>query len=161
MLPVAVLNVGGGRVAFLGDAEGVRDLVWDELARQVGLTPEHPFFPAYVARMLDIGQHALDPVDGLNYARRWRVEPFPGQPARRVLLQEGIGDLLVPNESTEALARAGGLEANVPMRDPMGVAGLWRFEPPGGHGIFARPDVRAQAIRFLLSGGTEIVEPAS
>jgi hypothetical protein len=46
------------------------------------------------------------------------------------------------------------------MSDPTGVAGLWRFDPPGGHGIFSRPDVRAQALEFLRSGGNTIVDPA-
>jgi hypothetical protein len=102
----------------------------------------------------------MDSVDGLNYARRWFLDPFPGSAPHRVLLQEGIGDQLVDNESTEALAAAGGLVANTPVSDPAGVSGLWRFDPPGGHGILARPDVREQALRFLASGGTEIIDPA-
>ena len=46
------------------------------------------------------------------------------------------------------------------MRGVMGVSGLWRFDPPGGHAIFERPDVRAQALAFLRSDGTDIVDPA-
>jgi hypothetical protein len=68
---------------------------------------------------------------------------------------------LVDNESTEALALAGGLVANTPMSDAAGVSGLWRFDPPGGHGILARPDVLAQALRFLISDGTEIIDPST
>ena len=44
--------------------------------------------------------------------------------------------------------------------DPAGVSGHWIFDLPGGHGILARDDVRAQAFEFLESGGTEIVDPA-
>jgi len=161
ILPVAVLNVAGGRVAFLGQSEGLRDLVGGELARIAELDPASPTFAIYLQRILESGQHAMDSVDGLNFARRWFLDPFAGSPRHRVLLQEGIGDMLVDNESTEALATAGGLLANVAMSDPDGVSGLWRFDPPGGHGILARPDVREQALQFLLSDGTQIVDPAA
>lgn len=160
-LPVAVLNVAGGRVAFLGQAPGLRDLVGGELASEVGLDPADPDFETYLQRTLETGQHAMDPVDGLNFARRWFLEPLREGAAHRVLLQEGIGDDLVENQSTEALAEAGGLVANTPTSDPDGVSGLWRFEPPGGHGILARDDVRAQAFRFLASDGTEILDPSN
>ena len=76
-----------------------------------------------------------------------------------MLLQEGIGDTLVDNENTEALAKAAGMIANTPMSDAAGVSGLWRFDPPGGHGILARDDVQHQAIVFLTSDGTEIIDP--
>jgi hypothetical protein len=161
ILPVAVLNVAGGRIAFLGNSEGARGIFTDALSRQVGLEVSDPRFEVFLRRQFEIGQHALDPVDGLNFAPHWFLDPFPGSEPHRVLLQEGIGDLLVDNANTEALAAAGGLEANVPMSDPAGVSGLWRFAPPGGHGIFGRPDVRAQALRFLLSGGTEIIDPSA
>lgn len=158
ILPTAVLNVAGGRVSFLGQSEGLRDLVQGSLAAEVMLERDDLIFEAYIRRILETGQHAVDPVDGLNYARRWFVEPLPGRGPSRVLVQEGIGDRLVDNESTEALARAGGLVANTPMSDPAGVSGLWRFEPPGGHGIFAREDVQRQALEFLTSTGTEIID---
>ena len=160
ILPVAVLNVAGGRVAFLGQSIGLRDLVGGELSAEVGLDIDDPDFEIYLQRTLETGQHAMDPVDGLNFARRWFLDPFDPERAHRVLLQEGIGDELVDNESTEALATAGGLLANQPMSDPHGVSGLWRFDPPGGHGILARDDVQAQAFRFLASDGTEIIDPA-
>ena len=159
-LQTAVLNVAGGRIAFLGEAEGLRDLVQGELAAEVGLDIEAPEFQVYLQRVLETGQHAMDSFDGLNYARRWFLEPFPGVAPHRVLLQEGIGDTLVDNENTEALAKAGGLVANAPVTDPAGVSGLWRFDPPGGHGILARQDVRDQAFRFLASNGTEIIDPS-
>lgn len=160
ILPVAVLNVAGGRVAFLGQSIGLRDLVSGELAAEVGLEVDDPEFQTYLQRTLETGQHAMDPVDGLNFARRWFLDPFSEAAVHRVLLQEGIGDELVDNESTEALAEAGGLLANTATSNPNGVSGLWRFEPPGGHGILAREDVRRQAFRFLESDGTEIIDPS-
>jgi hypothetical protein len=161
ILPVAVLNVAGGRVAFLGQSVGLRDLVSGVLAAEAALDPDDPVFETYLQRTLESGQHALDTADGLNFASRWFLDPFPGHSPHRILLQEGIGDLLVDNESTEALASAGGLVANMSMTDAAGVSGLWRFDPPGGHGILARADVLAQAIRFLVSDGTEIIDPST
>lgn len=155
----AVLNVAGGRVAFLGDNPGTRPIYQAALAEQAALPVGDPRFEVFIQRMLTLGQQALDPADPLNFARRWRADPLPGNAPRRVLLQEGIGDLLVSNESTEALAAAGGLIAQTPQRDQRGVSGLWRFDPPGGHGILSRDDVRRQAVEFLFSGGTEIVAP--
>jgi dienelactone hydrolase len=154
----AVLNVAGGRVAFLGDNPGTRPIYSQYYATLVELDIDSPEFEVFRQRLLDLGQQAIDPADPLNYARRWRLEPFPGYTRRRVLLQEGIGDPLVSNESTEALAVAGGLSADQPMSDVNGVSGLWRY-PMGGHGIFGRPEVRAQALRFLASEGTEIAAP--
>lgn len=157
----AVLNVAGGRVAFLGDNPGTRPIYTQYLATRAELALGSPEFEVFLQRMLALGQQALDPADPLDFARRWRLDPFPGFAPRRVLMQEGIGDLLVSNASTEALAAAGGLDADEPMADPGGVSGLWRFSPPEGHGIFGRADVRAQAVHFLASGGTEIIDPGA
>ncbi len=154
---MAVLNVAGGRVAFLGNNPGTRPIFAQFLATQAQLDVDSPEFETFLQRMFELGQQGLDPADPLNYARRWRREPFAGFAPRRVLMQEGIGDLWVNNDSTEALAAAGGLVADEAMSDREGVSGLWRFEPPGGHGIFGRPDVREQAVHFLASGGTEII----
>jgi dienelactone hydrolase len=156
---MAVLNVTGGRVAFLGDNPDTRGIYSQYYATQVQLEVETPEFETFRQRILELGQQALDPADPLNFARRWHLDPFPGYTPRRVLMQEGIGDRLVSNASTEALAAAGGLSANLPMSDPNGVSGLWRFDPPGGHSIFGREDVRQQALRFLTSEGREIVAP--
>jgi hypothetical protein len=97
-------------------------------------------------------QTQLDPGDGASYTRALRLAPTSGSP-RAVLVQEGIGDQIVANPLTEALARALALPANRPDSAPGGVAGLWRFPPPQGHGIFGLAAVRRQAITFLASGG--------
>src|SRR5262249_1101867 len=152
-------NVTGGRVAFLGDNPHKRGIYSQYYATQGQLDVETPEFETFRQRILELGQQALDPADPLNFARRRPLDPFPGDTPPRVLMQEGIGDRLVSNAATEALAAAGGLSGNQPMSDPNGVSGLWRFDPPGGHNIFGREDVRRQALRFLASEGTEIVAP--
>ena len=156
-LQMAVLNVTGGRVAFLGDNPGTRAIYALYYAMQAQLDLNSPEFNVFLQRMFELGQQGLDPADPLDYARRWRLEPFEGFASRRVLMQEGIGDQLVSNESTEELAATAGLVGDEAMSDAAGVSGLWRFEPPGGHGIFGRADVREQAVHFLASGGTEII----
>lgn len=96
-LNVAVLNVGGGYfskfvAAFLGGGStgGL-------------LTPE-----------LLVGvQMVMDGADPLNYARAIFREPYPeltGNRPRNVLLQEAVDDTVVPNETTEILARAIGVD---------------------------------------------------
>ena len=60
-----------------------------QLASRAALDVESPEFEIFLARLLELGQQGLDPADGLNYARRWRIAPFGGQAPRRVLLQEG------------------------------------------------------------------------
>jgi hypothetical protein len=125
-------------------------------------------FTAMLAAALPNFQWQLDPGDGINYVRRLRAAPLAGPP-RAVLVQEGIGDHVVANPLTEALVRGIGLPENRPDQSPQGVAGLWRFEVPDPgpdeaptepHGIFAAfPEVRHQAITFLDSGGTRLVEP--
>jgi hypothetical protein len=158
-LQMAVLNVAGGRVAFLGDNPGTRPIYSQYYATLAQLDITSPEFEVFRQRLLELGQQALDPGDPLNFARRWHLAPYPGFAPRRVLMQEGIGDNLVANDSTEALAIAGGLSAQQPMSDPNGLSGLWRFDPPGGHGIFSRADVRAQAFFFIDTAATEIDTP--
>jgi hypothetical protein len=74
------------------------------------------------------------------------------------MMQEGIGDTLVSNESTEELAAAGGLPVQVAVTEESGAAALWSF--PGGHGILGRGEVRAQLVTFLGSDGTRIIDPS-
>lgn len=158
-IEAAVLNVAGGRVAFLGDNPGTRPIYTGYYSAAAMLDIDSPEFEAFLQRSLELGQQALDPADGLNYAAFWRRAPLPGFAPRRVLMQEGIGDPLVSNAATEELAAAGGLPADVALADPAGVSALWRFDNPGGHSILARGDVQAQAVEFLASGGTSISDP--
>lgn len=155
----SVLNVTGGRVGRLGEAPSVAAIYQLVAAAFAGLPLASPEFQVYNARLLELGDLAESPADALSYARRWKRRPYPGAPPRRVLIQEGVGDDLVLNVLTEELARVAGYEPNVPRSDPSGVSGHWIFEPPGGHGIFGREDVRKQAYRFLESAGTVIEDP--
>jgi hypothetical protein len=154
-----VLNVMGGRVAYFGQAPDTRAIFEGFLASRVGLLPTDPRFDAYLDRILELGELAQNPSDPLNWARRYRRLPAPGEARRRILIQQGEGDRLVRNEFTEELAATAGFATNRPATNPEGVSGHWIFEGPEGHGIFARDDVREQALHFLTSAGTEIIDP--
>ncbi len=182
-ITAAVLNVPGGKLSQLAGA--VSPLAEPFLARfateagiaqrvcggdptapacaaDAGCAPgvrceSNPDFTALLdAAALDF-QTQLDPGDGAAYARWLRLEPR-GVGPKPVLVQEGIGDAIVANQLTEALARAVALPANRADAASGGVAGLWRFPPPAGHGILGLPAVRAQAVRFLASAGA-VVSP--
>jgi hypothetical protein len=78
-----------------------------------GLKPKGiPTPDGAVARFMTLTQAIVDPGDPLNYARFAQLEPFEGVPGwtpREVLLQEVVGDTIVPNSTSRALARATGL----------------------------------------------------
>jgi hypothetical protein len=48
--------------------------------------------------------------DPLSYAAHLKSEPLSGVPAKRILLQFGLGDLEVPNPTESALVRASALQ---------------------------------------------------
>ena len=156
----AVLNVAGGRVAFLGDNPGTRPIYQSALAEQAGLPVTDPDFEIFIQRMLSSANRRSTPPTRSTSPAGGAPIRRPGFAPRRVLIQEGIGD--DARQQRRARKRspiAGDLPAQTPQSDVDGVSGLWRFDPPGGHGIFGRADVREQAVGFLASGGTAIVAP--
>jgi hypothetical protein len=48
--------------------------------------------------------------DPLSYAGHLQTAPLPGVPAKKILVQFGLGDLEVPNPTESALVRTGGLQ---------------------------------------------------
>jgi hypothetical protein len=178
-IAVSVLNVPGGKLSQLagavsplaapflarfateagislhvcgGDPTGAACNTAADCAPGIGCGDNPDFTALLDAAALDF-QTQLDPGDGTTYAHLLRLDPAGAVP-KPVLVQEGIGDMIVANPLTEALARAIALPANRADTASGGVAGLWRFPPPAGHGILDLPEVRAQAVRFLATGGT-------
>ncbi len=99
-----VLNVPGSewtlmlnRSVDLGQFGGLLSLIYpDALDRQVAVT---------------ITQSDWDYTDPLTYAPHILNDPLSGVPAKRILVQESIGDAQVANVSTRLLARTMGLPA--------------------------------------------------
>ena len=133
----AVWNVGGGSLmTLLRDSNTFRYVV-------EGLAPQGTPFGG-TARFMSVLQGIVDPGDPVNYARYATIEPLPGvstwQP-RSVLLQEVVKDGIVPNSSTEALARAAGMQQ------------LGRVKPISGIAVASGTTATAN----LASGSTAIV----
>lgn len=166
----ATWNVGGAGLMMLLRDSGTFSLVVKSL------TPPQTAFGA-VVRFMAISQAIVDPGDPLNFARYATLEPLEGVPdwtPRDVLLQEVVNDTIVPNSTTEALARAAGLgllhrvsetsglaEVTAPVSAnlPTGATGVVaQFDEMDGgktaaHGeLIFSPEGRAQYVEFFQSG---------
>ena len=110
-------------------------------------------------------QAFLEPADPINIASSLPAE-------RAVLMQEGIGDLVIPNFTTENLAAA--MRLSVPAANVIGTVPLQvlshedpaKYLPPAeakvfnGHNVFGSfAPVRSQAMRFLQTKGVEYQVP--
>jgi hypothetical protein len=129
-------NVGGAGLMMLLRDSGTFSLVVK------GLAPPGTSFGA-VARFMAMTQAIVDPGDPLNFARYATLEPLEGVTgwsARDVLLQEVVNDTIVPNSTSEAVARAAGLEVMHPVKPPSGIA-----------------EVNAPASGNLSTGGTGVI----
>ena len=166
----AVWNVGGdGLMALLRDSGTFGILV-------NGIKP--PGTPdGALARFFAATQAIVDPGEPLNYARFGTEVALPGVTGwapRDILLQEVINDSIVPNSSSEALARAAGLaqidpivpisgvsSAPAPVTGnlPSGATGaISQFDVVNGdelatHGeLIFSPEARAQYVEFFRTG---------
>ncbi|CAN5657259.1 hypothetical protein BH09MYX1_BH09MYX1_03270 [soil metagenome] len=177
----AVWNVGGAGLTVLLRESGLFSLVLKGL-RPPG-TPE-----GSLGRFFSIIQAVVDPGDAANYARYVALEAPPdvvGWKPRDVLLQESVPDGIVPNASSEVLARAAGLtlqNAIVPISGLSGASGPITGNLPGGatgviaqfdkidggmsssHGeLIFSPEAQKQYVGFFASGlasGHATVPPA-
>ncbi len=132
-----------------------------------------------LARFFAVTQAIVDPGDPLNFARFGTQEALAGVPGwkpRDVLLQEVIDDNIVPNSTSEALARATGLVLVDPKRPisglptaPAPVTGnlasgatgaIAQFDTMDGGmtanhgGLIFSAEARAQYVAFFASGLT-------
>lgn len=104
-ITMATWNVGGAGLMML-----LRDSPLFSLGVVKSLTPPATPWGA-VARFMAFTQAIVDPGDPLNFARYAALAPLEGVPGwapRDVLIQEVVKDSIVPNSTSEALARAAG-----------------------------------------------------
>ncbi len=177
----AVWNVGGaGLTTLMRDSQTFSVLV--NSLRPPGLAE------GAVARFFAVAQGIMDPGDPLNYARYGTVEALPGVAswtARDVLIQEVVDDAIVPNSTSEALARAARLVNMDPIRPISGMAAstapltknlaggatgaVSQFDRMEGdkvaeHGsLYFSPEGVAQYVEFFRSGladGHATISPA-
>lgn len=177
----ATWNVGGdGLMMLLRDSKTFGILV--NALKPPG-TPD-----GAMGRFFAMSQGIVDPGDPINYARFASLEApagVPGWVPRDVLLQEVINDTIVPNSTSEALARAAGMALVDAIRPISGLPGV---KAPvtgnmvgGGTGAIAQfdfieggqvaqhgelifsPEARAQYVKFFqtgLAGAHATVVPA-
>ncbi|MBX3023273.1 hypothetical protein KF840_00005 [bacterium] len=169
-VPIGMLSVPGGGLAGIIRSPFIGDLLQPTLAQAVGVPRGDPYFPVLLHNFINVSQWALDPGDPVN-AAPFLIDPerrLPGVPAKRILVHEGIVDTIVPNETTENLARAAGLadvKASGGCQSEDGCSGIWRFvmaeygQPASnGHLVtFVVPQALAQARAYLESDGTAII----
>lgn len=169
----AVWNVGG---------DGLMMLLRDSATFSVIVNSLKPAGTSNgaVARFFAVTQAIVDPGDPLNYARHVAAEPLAGTKGwapRDVLLQVVVDDGIVPNSTSEALARAAGLVNGDPVRAVSGLATLALPAsgnlPGGATGILSQFDrmdggklathgslifseeARAQYVEFFATGLAE------
>ncbi len=109
----ANLHSAGGAlgVGLLVDSPGIGGLVEPLLTTVFGARPES--LGDHFSPLVNLAQTVLDAGDPMNVARHAIREPLTGTSGpsrpRSVLMLEAMWDWLIPNSSTEALARAFGL----------------------------------------------------
>ncbi|MBK9264787.1 MAG: hypothetical protein IPM54_34010 [Polyangiaceae bacterium] len=168
----AVWNVGGDGLMKLLRDSGTFGLLVNSF--RPPMTPD-----GALGRFFAVTQAIVDPGDPLNYARYCAIEELPGTTGatpRDVLLQVVLNDTIVPNSSSEALARAVGADHMNPVRPVTGLPAktgplsgngptgstlvMSQFDKINGgktavHGdlIFA-PEGQAQYVEFFKTGLT-------
>ena len=182
-----VPNVGGGSIIEVARLGGFRVLVVGALAARHAraeppareLQREHPApEPAPVVdttagpiqTVIDNTEWASQSGNPVAYAPHLRADPLSGVPAKSVILQFARGDKTVPNPTTSAIIRAGGLADRTTLfRNDLAVAlGVGFSTNPhtfltniGGTAQVAQAAVAAQTqiAVFFASGGTLVIDP--
>lgn len=166
---VGLLNVpGGGLPNILSGSEVIGNLINPLISLSLGISVSDPIFPIVQRLFLQLAQWTLDPGDPISTAPfLLGPETVPGVPPKTLLMQIGVTDSIVPNNTSEDLARAMGIpdvKATGGCADANGCNGLWRYvmtdygQPSDcGHLIsFAVEESHRQALNYLFTDGTVI-----
>lgn len=108
-------------------------------------------------------QSAIESIDPISFAPHWSHQPLGSRQPRHILMQEGIGDPVVPNFCTEILLSSSRLPLLAPFVEP--IVGVPTFAAPtngalfggcyqfasGGHGAGKHPEAMNQQRTFLRS----------
>lgn len=149
----AVLSVPGGVLTqLLTNSATFAPVINDGLAEN-GVVEGTRFYEEFLRN----AQTVVDGGDPINYGAA-------ANDAHAVLMHEVIGDQVVPNSSTEALASAMGLTQVTGSTTGTDVDGLVRFIA-GSHGSLLDPstseaattEMQTQMANFIFSGGDTIV----
>jgi hypothetical protein len=185
-----VQNVPGGSIIEVARLGGFRPLVAQSLAARVpsllnapggfneniplrNLPPVIDTVPgaAAIQKVFDDTEWATQPGNPVAYAPHLIRDPLAGVPAKSLILQFARGDQTVPNPTTSAIIRAGGLQARTTLfRNDLAHAADPTF-PKNPHTFLTRiagvtPPViqvalaaQDQIAQFLASGGLVTIDP--
>ncbi len=165
----AVLNVGGGRlIQLILDSQSISPGVLAGLA-QAGVQPGTADFLNFIL----IAQTVVDDADPFSYAAAGLSGSLTNNIGTNILIQEVLGDTVVPNSATEDLARSYATAAvNPPFTQvgaiaaiaglpqaaaPFNGSGLWQIAN-AAHGAYLDPAqgptqaIVGQILNFLGTG---------
>jgi hypothetical protein len=161
----AVLNVPGAGLSNILVSDDIRDRIGLLIiAKTDGSFDTLEYYSSFMI-FRAVAQAFLEPADPINFAAALPAE-------RAVLVQEGVGDIVIPNFTTENLASA--MKLTVPTANIVGTAPLQvlcredpaKYLPPAeamifnGHNVFGSfAPVRSQAMKFLETKGREYQVP--
>jgi hypothetical protein len=185
-----VPNVPGGAIIEVARLGGFRPLVVGGLAGRTpaltlllgsfnentplrNLPPVVDTTAGAIQTVIENTEWASQSGNPVAYAPHLRADPLAGVPAKSILLQYARGDQTVPNPTTAAIIRAGGLgDRTTLFRNDLAFAADSTF-PKNPHTFLTRlpsPTTPAgaaaaalagqdQIAQFLASGGTVIIDP--
>ncbi|MDQ7746810.1 alpha/beta hydrolase family protein [Hydrogenophaga pseudoflava] len=122
-----------------------------------------------IAQVIDRWEWVQQAGNPVSYAHLIRQQPLPGSAAKPVILQMAKGDQTVPNPTSTAIVRAGGLQAQTTyFRNDLAVAAnpavpknphtfLTGLASPAGPTIAVLAQV--QIAEFFRSGGSLVIDP--
>lgn len=167
----ALLSVPAGELVRILEGEEVGRQIAPLIASLVGLRPTDAAFPDFFRMLVNRGLWIMGAGDPISYAPFITGErQLPGASRKSVLIQEGFGDGVLPNRTTEDLARVMGvpvITGEVRCDEPgCGVSGMWQFdladygfagEEP--HQVSAIvPEAQIQLLTYLSSDGQLILD---
>lgn len=191
---LGVPNVPGGAIIEVARLGAFRPLVWvalvsrtPVLANLPGLFQFNENMPlrnrpplidtvpgaSAIQQLLEWSEWTSQSGNPVAYAPHLRADPLTGVPAKSIILQFARGDQTVPNPTTSAIIRAGGLEDRTTLfRNDLAFAANPTF-PKNPHTFLTRiPGATTSAgaaavalagqdqiAQFFASGGTLVVDP--
>jgi hypothetical protein len=123
-----------------------------------------------IQKVLDNNEWAQKSGDPVSYAPYIRKSPLPGNSAKPVLFQFARGDQTVPNPTSSAILRAGGLaDVAVQFRNDLAYAATAKAIPSNPHTFLTNIGIPAaapfavgaqiQIAEFFKSNGAVVIDP--
>jgi len=170
-IKTALLSVPAGELVRILEGKEVGGIVAPLLASEIGISTTNPEYPNFFRILIQRGLWIMGAGDPISYAPYIvRPQQLSGATRKSVLIQEGIGDDVLPNVTTEDLARVMGVpivtKATTCETAGCSVSGMWQFnladyglagqEP---HLVSAKvPEAQEQLLTYLATDGREIID---